>query len=1029
MTRNKKRGFCLLAGICGVVVSVCGVANLFKEPQTTTRVQAEDGEVVLAEELKDVYMIGEQLRLTEGLIMHNGQLYPTQAAYLSYPNGEIYQSSNYTLDALGKYTVMYAATTQNGTITAEREFLVCQNAYSGTKISYEYREQLNMNESAVSGLGVTIGEGGKFTLNHAVDISEYTANDALFTIYPYNRTSLMGQSGKTHETRKVYVRITDCYDPSIYLDFAFSWGQLDAKIDPNDTCVYVRAGGSNQTLMGLVPASTPHSLMQSIWYKGSFYRGNSMVEYGTQSRSRTAEHRNADNAGFSMYYDYQTKEIYFEDFGGRIFVNDLDAPEIYNDNVFRGFTTGEVYFSMWGDQYETTTMNVEIAKIGDYVGEDFENLDLVYDVQAPTVELDSIWTENQMIYAAKGDAFVIPTPTCRDLYNTAEVVARVYKNYGAPTQKQIPFSAENTFIPQEIGLYTVEYSVMDVYGNVGIETFSLNVLGIEGDQAVSLQTEELDEVLAGATCELPEYTLTGVNGEEYVKIFAVYEGEKIEIDSENRCFFVDEIGEYEILYIYGDKYHTYTYSYALTAKASDNVHIAVPLLPTYFIKGMPYTLEGNTVRLYNGEKAIDVVSSVLMKEDDGEFKEVTNYEKVTVTAQNTVQFRYVYDDKYVDSGKIPVIDVNAAGALNLKEYFFGDFNKQSTASYMQYTSNVTLGANKLDFINVIGLSTFALEFSILEAESQFDSVSIVLRNYENRDEKVVITYGKDGSNGYFQLNDGLKNPTGKPFTDFTFNLGYNPTLGAFTTNTDLIIQHGQTIGFERTLLSIEFNEIVGDAGICISKVNNQGFTSNVFKDRVKATVAFDEIYGEYKIGAMVAVYPATVTDVISPYLRENFSFYAVAPSGKTVVSVDNVKMENGCPINRAYSFKIEEYGTYYITYSYKDFNGNDTTINLPIIIAEETPPTLKIEGLEEGDVQKAKVNTKVVVAKYTVSDNQTPSNELNSRVVVCSPKGELIVLNETLAFDATLCGDYKVCYYCFDNVGNYTLSYYYIRVK
>ena len=1029
MIKKAKKRIIWLAGACAAIATVGAVWGIASNAQASMPVDAQEGEVVLAEELKGVYSLGENLQLGQGSIVHNNQLYFTQTAYLTYPSGEIFYRESYTLEQIGKYAATYTATTPDGLITAQKEFFVYQPSYSGSKITYEFREQLNMKEDEASGLGLKIDEGGKFEFNHAVDISTYTSSDALFTIYPYSRTALMGQNGETHETRKVFVRLTDCYDPSIYLEFSFSWGKLDAKKDPNDTCVYVRAGSSHQTTMGLVAASTPHSLMQSIWYNGSFYRGDSRVEYGTQSRSRKVHERNADNAGFSMCYDYETQEIYFEDRGGRIFVNDLDAPEIYGENLFKGFTTGEVYFSLWGDEYETATMNIEIEKIGDYVGEDFKALEVVDDKQAPVVLLDEIWTSAPSIYVAKNDEVRVPTANPRDLNGVSAIMTKVYKNYGTPTQKFVSLSQDNTFIAKEIGIYTVEYTATDVFGNKGIATLSLNALEVEGNQTVCLQTEALTELSAGQNCVLPDYTLSGVNGGEYVRMFAIYNGQAEELDTEYREFFVNQVGEYEILYLYGDPYNSYSYRYKVMAKPSDNVKISLPLLPTYFIKGMPYTLEDNVVRLFGGETATETVSTVLMKMDNGEFEPVQNYEKVVVMAESTVQFRYAYGDAYVDSQVIPVVDVNATGALNVKEYFYGNFTKEATAGYVHYTSNVAAGENQLDFINAIGLSKFSLDFSISTAEANYDSLSIILSNYDNREEQIVITYGKDGENGYFQLNDGLKNPTGKSFSDFAVSLTYSARAGAFITNTDTNIQCNSLPKFERILFSIRFNDIDGDAGICISSVGNQGFTSNISKDRIKATVAFDEVYGEYQMGATVTVYPATITDVLSPYLREKFEFYAVSPSGKTVVSVDNVEMKVGCPIDRAYTFKIEEYGIYYITYSYKDFSNNNTTINVPITILETTPPSLTINGYAEGAVQEAKLNTKISVAGYTAVDNETPTDELQVQVVVWSPKGEVVPLGGTNSFDLTLRGDYKVYYYCYDEVGNAALTYYYIRVK
>ena len=990
-------------------------------------VNAENWEAYTEETLKDYYSVGDELVLPSATLHNGDESYVATQAFLQYPDGEIYNKGKYTLNQLGKYNAIYSKKHNNRFITSQISFTVCNPIYGLKKASCEYREQLNMTTQAVSGLGVSLEAGGSFVFNKPINISSYDANDVLLRVYPYNRTALNGGSGKKIEAKRVVIRMTDCYDETNYVEIYLHWGVSNAAT--GETHVYYRAGAKGQTYYGL--STRKASTLQSVYLDGETYKLDSRDEHGAASLSWQPNQINADNYGYNIYFDYVSKKIYVEDIGGKVFVNDLDSEEVYGSKAFKGFKTGEVYFSVYGEQFQTSTMNFEIDKIGDIENEFFNDFGLIKDITAPTIEI--IGARNgQVINVAQNCRFKLFNAASYDIHPLNIVEARVYRNYGIKEQSTVTILDDNTFIARDAGSYVIEYSATDAFGNKSKQLVYLNCVSSTTDKGVILNTEKISSVAAGEICVLPEYTVSGLNGGTFVEIYAYYHNDvdnKIPIDNIKREFFPSEIGEYTITYKYGDDFVEYEYSYTLKSNSSSNVTLDLPTLPNYFIKGMSYTLDGNFARIYSGTSAKDVPAQVYIKQDNAEWCLLEDYENVQITANKTVRFRYKHNDTQIDSNIYPVVAVtDDSGLLDVKNYFAGDFKRESLPQYIAYTSNVKTGDNKLEFINVIGLRDFAFNFNIQDEYDKFNAIDIILTDNYNRNNKVVITYEKVTNGGSYRVNGGSAYSTQKRFSGVDEGVKYDATKKAFVTVSGIAIKWDNNFTGNKVILEIVLKNIDGNAGICISKINNQTFSGNVLKDRAKASIYYKPVYGDYRIGGIISVSTAEITDVLTPFLKNRFTFYVTDPNNNYVTSLSGVLLDKFCNKDCGYQFQLEMIGTYYVTYKYVDLNGNETIHNIPITINDDNPPQINIVGKNESSVDKVKVNSKIKVAEFTVVDNLSSGKDLTFKVMVFSPKYEIIIPDETDSFVADTRGLYKVCYYCYDSVGNSTLRYYFIEV-
>lgn len=1012
---------CLIA-LCAATCLFSAGAGLYALQQPTDAVVAEGCEVVVENEWQAVYKLEDTFVIPDACISYNDQTYTPDAQYLQYPNGSVFHNEEYTLDCLGKYSVIYVANVGSKRLTAEKTFSVLSDAYTAEDASYEYLDKLNMNDkTAKCGLGVALSNGGSFRFNVPVNVQEFSKNDPIAIVYPYNRTKLMGNNGSETQARKITVRLTDCYDESLYVDIVLCWdvtNQVTGNRHP-----YFRAGASNQAVLGLAKAE-PSPNVRSVWLEGVHYRAFDYDKYGAASNRWNSP--NADNCGYSIFYDDVSKEIYVQDEAGTYFVNDLDETAIYDRNVFEGFTTGDVYISIFGEDYYASTANVEIEKLGQYSQGDFNQLKEVEDNELPFIEIAADISEP--IYIAKGGEFQVFEAYYRDLHKAKDIAVRVYYDYGTERQVQVPMQ-DGKITATKLGVYTIEYLAEDAYGNRSVKTVALHCVdGFQG-KTVALTTEPLLSLQGGYLHVLPPHEISVINGGAYVQIYAVYNGEAVEIDGESRVLFAEQLGEYEIVYRYGDKYHDYEYSYKVTSASSDAIVIQKPILPQYFIKDAPYSLDAGTACLYSGESvAKDGALDVYAKQGDGEFLKLENLDNVRFTGEGKVQFRYNYADAVAYSEEIPVVDVGFTGELQLKEYFFGDFDKEAIPAHIGYYSKKQAGDNTLQFINAIGLSNFTLKFSVPQSHGNFAGMTIRLSDYCNRENCVELVYGKAETGIYFGVLGGETKAQDKSYTDVDWTISYNEKQSRFEIGSNIQLGWESTFTSDRILLQIKLNDMYGNSGIEVMKVNNQTFSGNIIVDKVKPVIKTD-VQGEYKMGSVISILPATATDVVTPFFNKNFTFEVVAPSGETVVSLDGIALNNRCDKTRAYEFEIKEYGYYYISYVYKDFKGNRMQIDIPLEILEDVAPTITLDGdWDEMTVQKVAYNSTVKVANFTVTDNKTDAEHLTVYIIVYTPKNEILILGDAKEFVAERRGLYKVCYYCTDEAGNMALRYYNVEV-
>lgn len=1017
------------------------------------RATAEKPSLTLDEAINEIYSFEDQLILPGAKITVAGQQYNVADSYLVYPDGNAYKRKEYSLNQLGKYKACFVAESENGQISAEKEFRVYGDAYSVTLAgTCEYREQLQMVDPDVAqlgGLGLTLNEGSVFTYNSAFDLTESDLTVPVVKIYPYTLTQRLDKPSNFIEANCTIVRITDAYDSNNYIDIEISW---DASLDNNNQIYYryyFRAGTSEELPAGFALNTTGNisPWWPTISYNGSMYNIHRKPKellniYGPYGTRGTYGYMNADNSGFEVYYEYLTKKVYIKDRENLIFVSDLSCKDVY-ETPFKGFTNGEVYLSVLADYYKENQFNVEIGSIYGLNGEEL-NISYAKDELPPILYTDVTNSSLGEIIIAQGERFEIPLFTAKDTGGVKSVGSRVYYGYGTKSQTQIALN-NNSFVPQKTGQYTIVYYGEDIYGNISQSTLELTCKKCENDRALRLsfsknqatdlllRNETAVDVLAGKKYTLAQYGLESENSfASYINAYCVYEDDiatRQEIDLSVGEIGFYKVGKYKIVYEYGNAVQNKKDVFEVNSCVSDEKTIGTSYLPEYFIKNARYSFEYVPVTLYNAVSLNYASPDVYVKFDDAEYVKVDS-ENVKIEASRAVKIQYRFQNTVLyETPTLPVIDVNFGKKLAIQNYFQGNFSAEANSAEIDFVSNTESGDNRLDFVNVISFNAFNFAFKIKENYGNFNALKIELIDFYDRSNKVELIYGKDSGKAFYRFND--INYNANNFVGAN-NVFYDVSSKGFVLMNGTVIPYLSEFTSDKVILHLTLQDMVGKSGVTISKLNGQNI-SNRGTDICNPVITEKQTSGKWNLNERLIIYRPDVTDVLSPYLSNNFTITVLMPDGETackdLLSGNNLKDYNSSAAS--YAIEILSYGEYTIVYRYKDQSDNEVSLMSNIVITDVECPTFTLDnGYCEKTVVSVKLGNRVNLARYSASDNYTKTENLRIMILAITPNCDTVVIDcNDLTYFPQVKGTHIIRYMCVDEAGNYVSVSYKIIVN
>lgn len=1004
----------------GVCCSIVALLVLFVGGKAE-RTKAYAAELLPATSIQDAYMLGEEFTLPAAEISYGGEKYPASGVIV-FPDGNYHKETSCVFSQLGKYTLVYTATVDGKKIEQTKEFFVRQNLYEVSSASsvLEFTDELTLSTDKVKeGIHVALADGDIFRYNQPIDLMGNHGNRfEFFTFYPYGASDIAGD-GKSVEVESFIVTLTDCYDESNYIEFEISYTSNNA----GSYYPYYLAGSAKQVRGGLeVSPMTPVSgNRKEVFIDNARYIAKFGDDFGV-----TAGAKDADNLPCTLSFDCSRNMLYVEDNQLRL-VNDFDNADIYDTaKLFKGFTTGEVYLSVRGENYLGRSMRFDVERIDGKSAQDLKNT-VIQDVKAPVVQVERNGA-NAPIFIAKGEEVSIFQATAYDVNLVGEVEAIVYYNYGTDMQTQVALK-DGKFTPNALGAYTVAYIATDRQGNVGTECVTLNCIQADGGKAVSLNVEQADSLQAGIEYTLPEHAITGINDGVWLNVFAVYEGDwenPTPIDPTTRAFCPLNIGNYEIVYYYGDAIHQYTWSYAVACAQSDAVRfLEVPELPKYFIKNASYSLPKLYAYTFKETTPKQNAAQLYVSKDSDEYQAIDGA-AFKVEAENTLRFKYVYEGIEYVTEALPVVDVNFGGNLKMQEYFLGDFTKNADMKGVTYLANSTTGNATMDYVLPVSLSTFLLQFEIPQSASNFTAVDIQLIDYANQANTIHIRYGNEGLKTKWSVGAEKNMTLTKNFAG-GHKVFYVKDSQMFAEDSGANFTYPVAFETDKILLRITLEGMYGQSGIMVKYVNNQPFNA-MEEDFIKPSINVASPAGWYEMNASVTVSPMTALDVLSPILDSSMTVSVFAPDKTAVRAKDGTVLEKATALT-AYEITLTQYGKYVVRYAAVDQNGNKYELQCNVYVSDSEKPTLTIaDGYGEKTVFAVEQGESVTVMGYTVTDNLSAAENITVSVYVLNPHGGLSEVKNG-QFVASIRGKWQVCYYACDEVGNTQLRYYTVLVE
>ena len=990
--KNKKLGL-LLSLAATFVASVCVTVGVWSHDAGAQDVLGEP--VLVGGELEEEYLLGEYLTIPAAKITCGEEMADARVI-VKKPGGELVQTSNVSLTEGGIYTVEYRASFGGEVKTVEKTFVVQTPLFSAQSrnTTAVYGLDSSQYQMDIKGVNVSLAEGDILSYNDVIDLNESDGEFLEFLLPPSDGLG-------TADMRRITVTLTDLHDPSIALTVIVQCPRPEPD-GSLSSYAYALAGGQNQTPSGFEPGFN------------KYHKGN---DFGAPTKfSFYGMHGQSEALGterMKLIYNQDTNTVYVNE-SKVICLNDLECFE----DVWRGFTTGEVKMTIKGGYYNRPFGRMLITRVG------MNNLDqtILYDNEAPeiTVDYEGYDSEN-LPMAGKGLSYPVFNAKATDKGSGAlPVKTTVYYGYEATQRYQVAIK-DGAFKTDKVGYYTIEYTATDHYGNVGKETVVVEckgssasiTVGAEGEYATTSKTGEL----------LIPADVAYVGGTGYVKTYATVKAEGVQETPLDEGFRPESAIPHTVtLYAVDMLGKTATYEYTVEITANDNpVFLDEVVLPRYFLSGYNYVIPSLTAYDYSeGKQAIPTTISV---KDGGEERELSDGVGDFIADEEgfaTVIYTAVGEKgSATKEYKVRVIDTWAAEeSLDMSKYFYGE-NITSVADSDSVKVSSTVDT-EYTFINPVVGHKFEMRFAI--TQNEFSCLQLVFA--DAKDPSIQFTLeienaGADEENALLKINGvATRERTSAGFHDGNvFTIYYNDTTK--------LIQEGVLLrqsvynadgslfeGFPSKLMYVTARIIGVEGNAEITWMNFGGQMLNDYDvDTIKPSIAISKEYeSNYEYQSTCEIYPAISADVLSPETTGGLTVYD--PEGNIVTDIEGTLLSN-VPFDRSYFVTLEYYGSYTIEYCSEDWFGREQEYYYALFVADYDAPIISLMGTTQTEVALGK---EIKIVQAVAQDNIDGETAVYTYLV--DPDGLVVKVTNGGTFVATKKGVYEIRYMSFDSFGN-----------
>ncbi|MBE5752141.1 MAG: DUF5011 domain-containing protein [Clostridiales bacterium] len=1008
-------------GLAALAVATCCGFGLGSMQSADATLSGTLSQVVYESE----YALGETFSVQAAQITYQGKAYDT-VAIVQFPSGKTVEQTDFALTESGVYTITYRAKADDGKLLTETvSFTVVNNLCSFDGVgNVQYGSNSYLDES-VQGLNVSLTSGATFRYNATIDLRDNLAMSTPIIKF-YCTPTVAGAK----EVDQAYIRLTDAHDPNNYV-------QIHLKNTVVAGYTYIDVSNSGGKAVGLARVGgdpKPGYIFYDGYYHSYFedsrhYGFNSRVSFDgiapDDDKGATAFEDNYHSIRFDATTNrlYATRGVSFPDY---TLITDLDEPMLYGEDVFKGFTTGEVIMSVWGDNYTGSSFNFFITEVD---GQDLSKGAVNTIAPAITVNYGDL-DENELPPAVVNKAYTVFDATAKDdMDGEVACKATVYYNYNNSARSMVAVK-DGKFTPTRAGKYTIVYEAVDSFGNVNKKT--VDVDAVSRESLTCTFGEKQTSASVATDVSVADFAINQPLGAWDVDVRARLNGSDTvyEIDKEEMSFFPLQAGTYTIEYVYADYVESKTFSYEINVNAVDKpVFVGDANVPRYVLKNCTYTFgDYFAYDFSNGTKLL--TPELYVKEDGGAERKING--TYTVNASSSVAFVFKATNaagKTTEKTYVaPVVDTNygQSGKLDLSKYLQGAaFSGTANTDGVTFATDATKatdGTAVLDLVHVGYKGVFAAKFKPVESAKNFSTVRIVLTKLTDRKEQIAFTFTDNGNGTDISVsgNEYFAAGTSTVKFDGAEELGVETELGMLVfKGSDLKIAHSELFaGFgDKFFVSLELGGIEGNAALQITHLMNQKM-SNVRSDRVNPIIIAPELKTGYTLGEDIVVDAFDCYDFVDPNPTLT---YTLLEGEKAVVTKDNVALDGTQNPYAAYTIDGTKYVNGTLSCNVTDFTGRAATFSLNLYVEDEVPPVVTLD-ITDRVFSKGE---SVTFADYVATDD---NGEVAVTIIVSDPCSNFKVYDGD-SFTPDKVGKYRIIYYALDESGNLATVEYTILVE
>lgn len=621
--------------------------------------------------------------------------------------------------------------------------------------------------------------------------------------------------------------------------------------------------------------------------------------------------------------------------------------------------------------------------------------------------------------------------TAHDIYSRVlDVNVLLYKFYYSENKYLLNIE-NNCFKPSEYGVYTIEYSAEDVFGNRKVLTIDVACSAVEKLSATLSAKNENGVV--GQTIELADISVENNIGNVNVTTIAKLKNSNIVLDLTGENEFEPEYsGVYEIVYTYSDYNCVDEIKYEITVTSSEKPIIGKIAVPKYFIAGVSYEIPMPEKCFYseNGKK-YDIVPSVYLKEkNDPDMIKL----KGKLLVENEGEVEIIYQAEFnglieTVSYQSLVVDTGLFDELKMENYFQGNNIFKTATKDDVIITTVTDGAG-FNFIRSLPNDVVRFVFGVDSIDNNYDRVDFYLFDSLDVNNRIKVSFERFGQESKVLVNDGEFSKTSFGFeklarTEFNYNnkqrsVNIGDSAKLEITNT---VNGNKFNGFNGDInIEVCFGDVSGYSSLHVFQINNQSFYKE-YGDGVSPYVIFNKYSNStLRVGDTVELERIFVSDVLDPTCYVDY--YVKAPDGSFVKDINGNVLDSTCDYTKNQIFVADQIGNYLVYIGVKDSAGNEEFYSYGFNVRGKNAVSIH---LGEGST-KISIGNSITLKSLEVIKLQE-NIEYSVFVYVLCPDMIMDVVQggNGATYTPDLIGEYKVFYVVTDSNGeintiNYTFT-------